>query len=246
MLAAVEHVVALHGFAGTGASWGAVAEHLGPGWTVHAPDLPGHGSASDSPVSLDACIETALDAAPGRFVLAGYSMGGRVALHVALAAPERVVRLVLVATTAGIADAGERAARAVADEEWAASIERSTIEQFADRWMGQSLFAGTPSEAALVWRRDILRNSPAGVAAARRALGSGTLEPVWGRLGELRMPAAVVVGERDAAYLALGEQLVSALPAAEPLVVVPRAGHGLPREDPAAVAAAIAGAAASR
>jgi 2-succinyl-6-hydroxy-2,4-cyclohexadiene-1-carboxylate synthase len=245
MVRPVEHVVALHGFAGTGASWDGVAERLGPGWTVHAPDLPGHGT-SDAPVSLDACMATTLDAAPDRFVLAGYSMGGRIALHAALAAPERVERLVLVATTAGIADDGERAERRVADEEWAESIERSTIEEFADHWMGQSLFAGTPSPAAAIWRQDILRNSPTGVAAARRALGSGTLEPVWDRLGELRMPTAVVVGERDSAYLALGERLVSSLPAAEPLIVVRGAGHGLPREDPAAVAAAIAGAEASR
>src|SRR5581483_428543 len=59
MVRAVDHVVALHGFAGTGASWDAVAERLGPDWTVHAPDLPGHGSAAGAPVSLDACIATA-------------------------------------------------------------------------------------------------------------------------------------------------------------------------------------------
>lgn len=245
MVRAVD-VVALHGFAGTGAAWEGVAAELGPGFTVHAPDLPGHGAESDAPVSLDACIAAALDAAPGRFVLAGYSMGGRIALHVALAAPERIARLVLIATTAGIADAADRAARHDADEEWAAWTEQATIEEFVDRWMAQGLFAGTPPDAAEIWRRDILRNTPAGLAAARRALGSGTLASVWDRLGELRMPAAVVVGERDAAYVGLGERLVSALPAAEPLRVVPGAGHGLPREAPRALAQAISGAAASR
>jgi pimeloyl-ACP methyl ester carboxylesterase len=67
------------------------------------------------------------------------------------------------------------------------------------------------------------------------------MEPVWDRLSELAMPATVVVGERDSKFIAMGERLVAALPAARDLVVVPGAGHGLPRESAAAVAAAISG-----
>jgi 2-succinyl-6-hydroxy-2,4-cyclohexadiene-1-carboxylate synthase len=62
------------------------------------------------------------------------------------------------------------------------------------------------------------------------------MAPLWDRLGELAMPARVVAGERDAKYVEIGEQLVAALPRAE-LVVVPGAGHGLPREAPEALAA---------
>jgi pimeloyl-ACP methyl ester carboxylesterase len=66
------------------------------------------------------------------------------------------------------------------------------------------------------------------------------MAPLWDRLGELRMPVTVVAGERDAKFVALGERLAAALPDAR-LVVVPGAGHGLPREAPQAVADAIAG-----
>jgi pimeloyl-ACP methyl ester carboxylesterase len=52
------------------------------------------------------------------------------------------------------------------------------------------------------------------------------------------MPVTVVVGERDAKFRTLGEQLADGLPEAQ-LIVVPGAGHGLPREAPAAVAQAI-------
>ena len=224
MLAAVNHVVALHGFAGSGRSWDRVVEALGAGWQVHAPDLP-----------------ATLEGAPERFVLAGYSMGGRVALHVALAAPERVKRLVLVSTTAGIEDPAERDARRAADEALAARIEAGTIDEFVELWTAQPLFAGDPPEAVARWSEELRRNEPAALAASLREHGAGVLAPVWDRLGELRMPATVVVGERDAKYRAIGERLVSALPGAAPAVVVPRAGHGLLREAPEAVARAIAG-----
>lgn len=221
----MEPVVALHGFAGTGATWSAADP------AALAPDLPGHGTARLVEPTFTRCVEHVLAAAPERFVLAGYSMGGRIALHVALAAPERVTRLVLVSATAGIEDGGERAARRAADEALAAEFERLPIEEVAERWVSQPLFSRDPPEARALQRVDVLRNDPAGLAAALRGIGTGAMTPLWDRLGELRMPATVLAGERDAKYVALGERLTAALPGAE-LRVVPGAGHGLPREAP--------------
>jgi 2-succinyl-6-hydroxy-2,4-cyclohexadiene-1-carboxylate synthase len=235
-------VVLLHGFAGTGRAWDPVVERLDrERYTALAPDLRGHGAARDArPISFEACVADILAAAPRHFVLCGYSMGGRVALHVALAAPERVKRLVLVATSAGIDDAGERAARRASDERLAAFAQSATIEAFADRWTAQPLFAGTPPDAARVWRDDLLRNDPRALAAVLRGLGAGAMTPLWDRLTEMTMPVAVVAGERDAKYVELASDLVAALPRAE-LVVVPGTGHGLPREGPQAVVRAIVG-----
>jgi 2-succinyl-6-hydroxy-2,4-cyclohexadiene-1-carboxylate synthase len=234
-----ETVVLLHGFAGTGRMWDPVVARLdGERYRPLAPDLRGHGAASARrPLSFAGCVEDVLALAPDRFVLGGYSMGGRIALHVALASPERVERLVLVATTAGIDDDAGRAARLVADKALAAEIEREPIEAFVDRWMAQPLFAGTPPQAAELWRADMLGNDPAALAAALRGMGTGTMEPLWERLGDLGMPATVLVGERDAKFGAIGRRLAAALPRGE-MVVVEGAGHGIPREDPGAVAAA--------
>jgi 2-succinyl-6-hydroxy-2,4-cyclohexadiene-1-carboxylate synthase len=230
-------LVLLHGFAGTRHSWEPVIARLeGERYRPVALDLRGHGDAADArPVTFAACVADVLAATAGRFALCGYSMGGRLALHVALAAPERVTRLVLLSTAAGIDDAGERATRARADAALAADLERGTIDAFADRWTAQPLFAGTPPAARAAWREDILRNHPAGLAAALRGVGAGVMEPLWDRLGRLELPATVAAGERDARYVALAQRLAHALPNAE-LVVVPGAGHGLPREAPAAVA----------
>jgi 2-succinyl-6-hydroxy-2,4-cyclohexadiene-1-carboxylate synthase len=230
-------IVLLHGFAGTGAAWDAVCARLdGKRYRALTPDLPGHGAASQvRPITFEGCVASVLAVAPQRFTLAGYSMGGRVALHVALAARERVERLILVSTTAGIEDHAERAARLASDEALAARTQRGTIEDFADEWTAQPLFAGTAPDAAAAWRADLLRNEPTGLAEVLRGIGTGSMEPLWGRLGELAMPVAVVVGERDERFLAIACRLAGALPDGE-LVVVPGAGHGLPREAPDALA----------
>lgn len=250
-----ETVVLLHGFTQTGRSWERVERRAKrAGHAVAAPDLRGHGaSAAVRPVDLPHVIADVAalvagtarhDEAPhsaartGGALLCGYSMGGRIALHTALAHPHRVRRLVLVSTTAGIKGPGERSQRRAADEGLAAGLERDGLAAFAARWAAQPLFAGLAPEAAAAAHADRLRNDPAGLAAALRGLGTGVMEPVWHRLSELRMPVAVLAGARDGKFLELAHRLAGALPAAT-LTVVPGAGHALPLEAPEAVAAAL-------
>jgi 2-succinyl-6-hydroxy-2,4-cyclohexadiene-1-carboxylate synthase len=238
----MDDLVLLHGFAGTGHAWDPVREQLDPArYRPLTPDLRGHGSrARLRPVSFGGCVRDVLAAAPAApFTLAGYSLGGRVALHVALAAPERVARLVLVATTAGIEHPGERAERAAADGALADRMEQMEPAAFVREWQAQPIFAGTPPVAAAAWSADLRRTAPRDLAAALRGIGTGAMAPLWGRLGELRMPCDVVVGERDAKFLALGERLASLLPDAR-LHVVAGAGHGIPREAPRALAERLA------
>jgi 2-succinyl-6-hydroxy-2,4-cyclohexadiene-1-carboxylate synthase len=235
-----EPLLLLHGFTQTGRGWDEVARHLASErYRPLAPDLRGHGAAaSRRPIDFAACVADVAGLAAGRFALAGYSMGGRLALHVALEHPQRVSRLVLVSATAGIEDPGERARRRAADEELAAWMEPRLMTEVADRWGAQPLFAGQGPEVAAAARADRLRNDPQHLAAALRGIGTGTMQPLWDRLGELDMPVAVLAGERDEKFAALGRRLAGALPRGE-LTIVPAAGHALALEAPAAVAAAI-------
>lgn len=236
-----ETVILLHGFTLTGRSWGHVermAEQAGH--VPAAPDLRGHGaSAAVRPIDVPHVVAD-VAALAEEAVLCGYSMGGRIALHTALAHPERVRRLVLISTTAGIDDPAQRAERRAADEALATEIERDGLEAFAARWAAQSLFADLPPEAAAAAHADRLRNDAVGLAAALRGLGTGVMEPVWDRLGELRMPVTIMAGERDAKFLAIGRRLAGALPDPS-LVVVPGAGHALHLEAPREVVAALSG-----
>lgn len=231
-------LVLLHGFTQTGESWRPVIDQLGERYRALAPDLRGHGSAHDRrPADLAGCVEDVAALAPGEpFDLAGYSMGGRIGLHVALAHPERVERLVLVSASPGIADDVERAARREADEELAADLEgQEDVSPFATRWGRQRLFAGQSEAVRELLHADRLRSTPAGLAAALRGLGPGTMEPLWGRLGELRMPVTLVVGERDAKYLAIAERMATRIPRAR-VVTIPAVGHAAHVEAPAIVA----------
>src|SRR3954452_18625148 len=96
-VAVPETVVLLHGFAGTGRLWDPVVARLdAERYRPLAPDLRGHGTAAARhPISFQGCVEDVLGLVAHPFTLIGYSMGGRIALQAALAAPERVDRLVL-------------------------------------------------------------------------------------------------------------------------------------------------------
>jgi len=232
-----ETLVLLHGFGGTRHMWDRVAAELRPErYLPLALGLPGDGdwAGEGAEITFDSCVQSVLARSPDRFVLCGYSLGGRVALHVALAAPERVQRLVLVASSAGIEDDAERAQRRVADRRLADDLERIPFEQFIQRWCTQPLFAADPPEVGELAREDQRRNRPQALAAVLRGLGTGEMQPLWGRLGELEMPVTVVVGERDTKFRALGERMVDRMPRAE-IVVIP-GGHRLPFESPAELA----------
>ena len=233
-------VVFLHGFTHTGRSWHPVIAALGERYTSVADDIRGHGDASERvPVSLEAVIDDVVAAAgPERYTLVGYSMGGRIALHVALAAGDRVERLVLIGASPGIADEGERSARQRADEELAGEIERSSIEEFARRWAQTPVLAGLPAAALDAAHADRLRSTPAGLARALRGLGTGALPSLWERLGELSIPVTLVVGERDSKFGAIAVEMARGMPEAE-VVVAPGAGHAVHLEAPEAIARAL-------
>lgn len=235
-----ENLVLLHGFGSTGRLWdGVIARLPAERYSAVALDLPGHGfeDGAPRPITFAGCVAHVLAHSPERFVLAGYSMGGRVALHVALAAPERVSRLVLIAATAGIDDPVQRARRRAEDRSLAEEIEKGSIDEFVERWRGQSMFADDPPAVDAAARREMARNRPGGVAAALRGIGTGEMQPLWERLSALTMPAMVLVGERDEKFRALGDRLAATLPDARLRVV--GGGHVLPLESPDAVVAAI-------
>jgi 2-succinyl-6-hydroxy-2,4-cyclohexadiene-1-carboxylate synthase len=228
-----ETLVLLHGFGGTRHAWDQVIARLDPQrYRPLALDLPGHGAAVplDGPVTFNACVESVLAASPERFALCGYSLGGRIAMRIALAAPSRVTRLVLVSNSPGIEDQTERARRRTADRELADELERLPFEVFIERWRSQPLFAEDPPEVDALAQEQQRYNDPLALAAALRGLGTGEMESMWSRLCELEMLVTVVVGERDSKFLALGRRMADRL-ANGKLVILP-GGHRLPLESP--------------
>jgi 2-succinyl-6-hydroxy-2,4-cyclohexadiene-1-carboxylate synthase len=234
-------LVLLHGFTQTRQSWRRTVQALEGRYRALAPDLPGHGQAVHRTASFDATAAYVRALAPSApFTLAGYSMGGRIALHTALTlGPRLVERLVLVGAGPGLANPAEREARRKADDALAQRLETHlTIEAFAREWAAQPLFAGQAQRVADAAYADRLRNTPTGLAAALRGLGTGVMEPLWDRLPELTIPVTLIVGERDEKFRNTAEAMLPRLPNAR-LIIVPGTGHAAQLEAPDQVASAL-------
>lgn len=231
--------VLAHGFTQTARSWTDISDLLGariPGCEVVAIDLPGHGEASDSTGDLRRAADH-LVARGGAGIHVGYSMGGRVALHAALAHPESVEALVLIGATAGIDDDRERAARRAADDALADRIERIGVASFVGEWLANPLFAGLTRDAA--GYEDRCRNTAAGLASSLRSTGTGTQVPLWDRLPEIACPTLVLAGEHDPKFCELGRRLEHGI-ADSAFEMIADAGHSVHLEQPLATVEAIA------
>ncbi|HEY8418652.1 MAG TPA: 2-succinyl-6-hydroxy-2,4-cyclohexadiene-1-carboxylate synthase [Limnochordales bacterium] len=234
----------LHGFTGTGAAWDGLVPTLSRRFRTVAPDLIGHGE-TDAPKDparyrMEQCVAdllALLDALEvERCHVLGYSMGGRVALHLALAAPGRVLTLVLEGASPGIADPVERAQRIRQDEALAASIEREGVAAFAERWERMPIFDSQqrlPPEVRAAVRAQRLAHTSIGLANSLRGMGAGAQEPLVERLGELTMPCLLLAGELDEKYRGLVAAMAARIPRAE-TAVVPGAGHNVHLEKPEA------------
>ena len=111
-------------------------------------------------------------------------------------------------------------------------IERDGVDAFLDRWLAQPLFAGVPSDAPGL--RDRRTLSAASLTHALRTLGTGTMEPLWDRLGELSMPIALVTGTDDPKFDDVARLMMLQLPGAARHVRLD-GGHALPLEKPEAL-----------
>ena len=235
-------LVTLHGFTGTAAVWDEVAPGRGLALAGHAPDAPAPPgwTFGDEVARLARLIA---DVAP-RVHLAGYSMGGRLALALALAHPERIARLTLVGVHPGLDDAAERARRRAADERWCELLEGSGIEAFVRAWEAQPMWhsqQALPAAARDAQRRARLAHDPRQLAAALRALGTGAMPPLWAELPRLAPPTDLVAGALDDKYRALAHQIADRVPRAR-VVEIPGAGHNPILEAPAVLAQVLAGA----
>jgi 2-succinyl-6-hydroxy-2,4-cyclohexadiene-1-carboxylate synthase len=244
-------VLLLHGFTGSGAEWEPFLPALQRATTTVTADLLGHGG-SDGPSdparhALErqaadlAAILLRLELAPVHVV--GYSFGARVALRLALDAPEAVRSLVLVSPSAGIADEAERAARRAADERLARLLETDGIDAFVRHWEALPLFAPErhlPSEVRARLHAARLANDPAALAASLRGAGQGVMAPLHGVLGQLGVPVTLLAGALDPLGTDRARAVAAAIARAR-LEIVAGAGHAPQREVPGVVARAIAG-----
>ena len=254
-------VLFLHGFMGSRRDWAAVTAALARTHHCIAVDLPGHGetgdpggasqqTASGSAAPLwtpDGCVAAlagilaAAGVGAGGGSVVGYSLGGRLALQLAIEHPDLVARAVIISASPGIAGEPARQARRDEDEQRAAGLETRGLEPFLADWYRLPLFAPLrehPRFPAVLERRR--RNDPRLLARSLRSLGTGTQRSLWGDLPGLHTPLLFLAGERDPKFTTLAFDAVARCPRGEAVILRGR-GHALVEEDPEAVAWETAG-----
>ena len=241
-------VTLLHGFTQSGRSWREVIAHMPPGWKWIVPDLRGHGETQiwkGGECTMDACTDDLVKLWDALGVekthLVGYSMGGRLALHIAARRPERLLSLLTVGAHAGLEE-DAREGRRHGDDALADRIEKEGVEAFAKYWASLPLFAGLerrgPGYVAEI-HAERLRNHAAGLACSLRGMGAGVMEPVWDQLTQVTIPCTFVAGQLDHGYVASARRLATTLPNGR-LEIVSRAGHAVHQERPDAFARVLA------
>jgi pimeloyl-ACP methyl ester carboxylesterase len=171
-----------------------------------------------------------------RATWAGLSIGGMVALRAALMAPQRVSRLILLDTHAG----AEEPYKKLKYRAMALGIRVVGIEPFLPAviplFFGRTTLATHPALVA-EWKSKFAEVHVPSMLRTLDALISR--DSVVARLGEIRVPALVIVGDEDRSLPpAYSRQIAAALPQAS-LLVVPGAGHLSNLEQPQAVTAAM-------
>lgn len=238
-------VTLLHGFTLNGASWDELVGKMPAGWKWIAPDLRGHGIAKTTPATMDDCAAdlVALWNHLGieRSHVVGYSMGGRLALHVAVRLPERTRSVLTVGAHAGLGDEA-RAARRQADEALAERIGREGVESFVRHWESLPMFAGIerrgPDFAA--WLHGLRTGNKAdGLAASLRGMGAGAMEPLWDALEAIDLPCTFVAGAADAPFTQAAARLQETVDRSR-IRSVPHSGHAVQFEQPDATASILA------
>ncbi len=253
----------LHGFMGCGDDFEAVVRCLEPpiqgdrpSGNIYALDLPGHGqtrladptqlTAYGMPATAQGVRDWTQHIQPGPWAIAGYSMGGRLALYLATHFPDVFPVTVAIAASPGLAEEGDRQKRKELDHHRALTLEacktNEQFEQFLERWYQMPLFshlATHPNFESMLTRRR--RNHPQWLAHSLRYLGLGQqpfLTPALARYpGQLHL----VVGEHDRKFIALNQAIARQCPRAQ-LTIIPNSGHTIPLENPTALAQVLANA----
>ena len=217
--------------------WDRALQHLLPAFRLLRIDTRGHG-ASDAPegdysLTLLANDVSAImgDAGIDRAPIAGVSLGGMVAMQLALDHPERVTALGLICTSAAMDGAS-----------WAARVETVRTQgtaAIAEMAVGRFLcapFAARHPEIADSMKRAITAQSDAGYSGAAAAIRDMALAD---RIAAIAVPTLVVTGVADIStpYASHGEALVTTIPGAQHVSV--EGAHLPPIEDPGTLSAAL-------
>jgi 2-succinyl-6-hydroxy-2,4-cyclohexadiene-1-carboxylate synthase len=202
----------LHGFLGSKDEWSFLPAMI----PKLALDLPGHGEALfEDPAcytipNCAARIIAQLREMNLRTVyLVGYSMGGRLALYLAVHYPQFFTKVLLISASPGIEDVQEREKRVKTDWLLARNLENQDFGLFLETWYNIDLFSYLKTNPERL--QEVLQkrkhNSPKHLAMSLDHMGIGQQASLWQDLPHIRLPIDIVVGSHDAKFISIGEKM---------------------------------------
>jgi 2-succinyl-6-hydroxy-2,4-cyclohexadiene-1-carboxylate synthase len=208
-------LVFLHGFLGSLEDWNFAAAHFASNYHCLRVDLPGHGQSRlaepaqySMPATARLLIELLDQLKISKAHLLGYSMGGRLALYLAVHYPDRFLKVILESSSPGLEDPQEQKQRQDQDERLAQALEKKGLEQFVREWYSLPLFqnlSSHPCFAEMFQRR--LQNDPVELARSLRLMGTGKQPALWARLAEVQSPVLLLTGERDQKFCGIAPKM---------------------------------------
>ncbi|MFD1706733.1 2-succinyl-6-hydroxy-2,4-cyclohexadiene-1-carboxylate synthase [Siminovitchia sediminis] len=235
-------VILLHGFTGDHTTWHYLRKALEKSFYVISIDLLGHGQ-TDAPMDpkryeMDQAAKDIIyimnELRIPKAHLLGYSMGGRLALGIAVMYPERLNSLMLESTSPGLKTESEKLARIRNDETLAKRILGEGIINFVDFWENIPLFQTQkrlPDHIKNEIRTQRLQNTPIGLANSLIGFSTGKQPSLWGELSSMSIPVLIMYGELDQKFCTIAKEMNELVPGAE-LVKFQHAGHAIHVEVP--------------
>lgn len=234
-------VLFLHGFMGRSLDWQNVMSPLAENFYSMAVDLPGHGATvtpdQDKSYTMEATgaglVRWLDEMEMKRCSLVGYSMGGRLALYLAVTYPDRFEKVVLESASPGLADEAERNVRLADDMKLADKLKETPLEKFIANWYNQPLFVSLKNRPTLVSNLIANRrnNDPEKLAISLRYLSTGRQPSLWDKLEKVRLPLGLIVGQDDDKFVQIATEMTKRCPGAR-MKVVNQAGHMVHYEQP--------------
>lgn len=220
-------LVLLHGWGMHAGIWRPIVELLATQFRLHLIDLPGHGSSAPlESFTLDTVCDALIQVVPERAHWLGWSLGGLLALEFAARNPQRVERLILMASNP----------RFVVTDDWPHGMARTVLEEFArdllldhqatlNRFLGLVARGSADTTVLRELRRAVSAAPPPTASALRGGLAILRDVDLRSRLDAVSMPLLWLAGARDTLVPIAALRRVHEQYPHMQLQEIPQAGH---------------------